>query len=65
MDFYYMDVSPPCRAVKLTAAALGLSLNLKPLDLMAGDHMKPEFVAINPQHCVPTLVDGDLTLWER
>jgi len=64
MDFYYMALSAPCRSGMLTAKALGIELNLKPLDLMAGEQMKPEFVAINPQHTVPTLVDGDHALWE-
>ena len=26
--------------------------------------MAPEFVAINPAHCVPTMRDGELTIWE-
>nr|AFM78644.1 glutathione S-transferase delta 1 [Aphis gossypii] len=64
IDFYYTPGSPPCRSVLLTAKALGLELNLKTLDLHHGEHMKPEFLKINPQHCVPTLVDGDLALWE-
>lgn len=65
MDFYYTIMSAPCRGNLLTAKALGIDLNLKSLNLMVGEQLKPEFVAINPQHCVPTLVDGDLTLWER
>lgn len=65
MYFYYMHISPPCRGTMLTAKALGIDLNLKSVDLFAEEQMKPEFVAINPQHCLPTLVDGDLTLWER
>ena len=65
MDFYYMDLSAPCRAVMLTAKAIGINLNKKHVDLMTGEHLKPEFVALNPEHCVPFLVDGDLKLGER
>ncbi|KAA0185870.1 Glutathione S-transferase delta 1 [Hyalella azteca] len=64
MDFYYHPVSAPCRSCQLTAKALGLKLNLKFLDLMKGEQNNPEFLAINPEHCVPTLVDGDFKLWE-
>jgi glutathione S-transferase len=31
---------------------------------MNGDQKKPEYLAINPNGTVPTLVDGDLVLWE-
>lgn len=63
-DFYYMLLSPFCRSAMLTAKAVNVKLNLKELDLFKGEHMKPEFLALNPQHCVPTLVDGDFVLWE-
>ena len=65
MEFYFFPASGPCRSVQLTAKALGLELNKKELNLMEGEHMGEEFLAINPQHCVPTLVDEDLTIWER
>ncbi|XP_076057787.1 glutathione S-transferase 1-1-like [Oratosquilla oratoria] len=65
IDFYYAPPSPFCRSVLLTAKAIGLDLNMKLVDINNGENMKPEFIAINPQHCVPTLVDGDLKLWER
>ncbi|XP_053668548.1 glutathione S-transferase 1 [Anopheles marshallii] len=65
MDFYYLPGSAPCRAVQMTAAAVGVELNLKLTNLMAGEHMKPEFLKLNPQHCIPTLVDEDgFVLWE-
>ncbi|ROT67363.1 GST [Penaeus vannamei] len=64
IDFYYFLPSPFCRSVLLTARALGLSLNLKETNVWEGEQNKPEFVALNPQHSVPTLVDGDVTLWE-
>uniref|UniRef100_A0A182W359 glutathione transferase n=1 Tax=Anopheles minimus TaxID=112268 RepID=A0A182W359_9DIPT len=64
MDFYHLPLSAPCQSVRLVAKALGLHLNLKELDLMNGEHLKPEFLKINPQHVIPTLVDNDFVLWE-
>ncbi|EDW81091.1 uncharacterized protein Dwil_GK11205 [Drosophila willistoni] len=63
-DFYYMLYSAPCRSILMTAKALGLELNKIKVDLDAGDHLKPEFVKINPQHTIPTLVDDGFALWE-
>jgi glutathione S-transferase len=34
------------------------------LDMAAGEHRQPEYLAINPFGKVPALVDGDLSLWE-
>lgn len=64
IDFYHMPTSSPCRAVALTAAAIGVELNPKNLNLMAGEHLKPEFLKINPQHTIPTINDNGLCLWE-
>lgn len=46
IDFYYTPGSAPCRAVLLAAKAVGVELNLKPLDLMKGEHLAPEFVKV-------------------
>nr|AGV08610.1 glutathione S-transferase [Nephotettix cincticeps] len=64
LDFYYTPGSSPCRSVLLAAKALGVDLNLKQLDLMKGEHLKPEFVKINPQHNVPTLDDNGFAINE-
>ncbi|XP_054008364.1 uncharacterized protein LOC128892183 [Hylaeus anthracinus] len=64
IDFYGIPGSSPCRAVALTAAALGVPLNYKEVNLMAGEHMKPEFLKINPDHTVPTIDDNGFRLWE-
>lgn len=64
MDLYYKPGSPPCRAVLMTAKAVGVELNLKRVELMAGEHLTPEYLKLNPQHTIPTLVDGEFSLWE-
>nr|P46433.1 RecName: Full=Glutathione S-transferase 4; AltName: Full=GST class-theta [Musca domestica]CAA51978.1 glutatione transferase-4 [Musca domestica] len=64
MDFYYLPLSAPCRSVLMTAKALGIELNKKLLKLFEGGHLKPEFLKINPQHTIPTLVDNGFALWE-
>lgn len=46
ITLYYLSQSPSCRSVLLTAKAIGLDFNLKPVDLNAGEHMKPEFMQV-------------------
>ncbi|XP_003743487.1 glutathione S-transferase 1 [Galendromus occidentalis] len=65
IDFYQTQASPPVRAVALVAASLNVSLNPKPLDIMEKkEHLEDWYIKLNPQHTVPTIVDGDLALAE-
>ena len=64
IDLYYMPPSPPCRSVLMSAKMIGLHLNLKMIDLTAKEHLKPEFVAINPQTTIPTIDDNGFYLCE-
>lgn len=60
---YYSPPSCPSRAALLTArAVLGDKVNLKPLSLFEKEHLTPEFLKLNPQHTIPVLTDGDLTI---
>merc|ERR1711878_104332 len=64
IEVYGMSLSAPCRIVNMTAECLGLDYEFKVVDLMAGEHMKPEFLAMNPQHNIPTMKDGDFVMNE-
>jgi len=64
IEIYGMQLSAPCRIVEMTAEVLGLEYEFKVVDLMAGDHMKPEFLAMNPMHNVPTIKDGEFVMNE-
>lgn len=66
LTLYYLPVCPSCRSVLMLARQLGLDLELKPVDLSKKEHMRPEYLAMNPAHTVPVLVDDDtdLTLFE-
>ena len=59
-----MSPSAPCRIVTMTAECLGLEYEFKIVDLQAGDQMKPEYLAMNPQHNIPTMKDGDFVMNE-
>lgn len=43
---YTLHLSPPCRAVELTAKALGLDLEQKVVNLLTGDHLKPDYLKV-------------------
>ncbi|XP_058450868.1 glutathione S-transferase 1-like [Malaya genurostris] len=64
IDLYCTIVAPFCRSVMLLARALGIELNLIETNVLKREQHKPEFLALNPQHCIPTLVDGDIVIWE-
>src|SRR5262245_27700043 len=64
MKLYMNPTSPNVRRVRLTAAVLGLQLEEQMLDFAKGEQKKPEYLAINPNGAVPTLVDGNFVLTE-
>jgi glutathione S-transferase len=64
MKLYINLGSPNVRRVRLTAAVLGLQIEEKSLDFAKGEHKNPEYLALNPNGAVPTLVDGDFVLTE-
>ena len=43
---------------------LGVPYEFVMLDLSAGEHRQPAYLAINPIGKVPAIVDGDFQLWE-
>lgn len=48
----------------MLAKAIGVELNLKPMNLRNKEHLTPEFLKINPQHTIPTIVDNGFALHE-
>jgi glutathione S-transferase len=43
---------------------MGVPYELVRLNLAAGEHKRPEYLRLNPNGTVPTLIDGDLVLYE-
>ena len=61
---YYGSGSPYAWRVQLALEHKALPYERKVLSFSAGDTRKPEFLALNPRHRVPVLVDGDFVLYE-
>ncbi|XP_060654260.1 glutathione S-transferase 1-like [Drosophila nasuta] len=55
--FSGFDASPPCRAVKLTLAALQLPYEYVIVNPLTKDQHSPEYLKKNPQHTIPMLED--------
>jgi glutathione S-transferase len=56
----------PTRSIRArwTLQELGIDFEAVTVNLLAGEHRRPDFLKINPAGKVPTLVDGDLVLTE-
>lgn len=61
---YYGSGSPWAWRAQFALEHKALQYERKVLSFAAGDTRKPEFVALNPRHQVPVLVDGDFVLYE-
>lgn len=64
MKLYCTAPSPNSRKVLAVIRHLGLEVEIEHVDLMHGEQMAPAYLALNPNHLTPTLVDGDFKLWE-
>jgi glutathione S-transferase len=61
---YYGSGSPYAWRAQFALEHKALPYDSKVLSFNAGDTRRPEFVALNPRHQVPVLVDGDFVLYE-
>jgi len=56
----------PTRSIRVrwTLQELGVDFDPIRVNLLAGEHRRPDFLKINPAGKIPVLVDGDLVLTE-
>ena len=62
MYLYRNAISGHCHRVELLLSILGVAYQPVEVDLRAGAHKRPEFLAMNPFGQIPVLKDGDTVL---
>jgi glutathione S-transferase len=63
MKIYWIKAQAPRRVLAL-AKHLGIDADFVEIDLMGGGLKTPDYAALNPNMKAPTLVDGDVVVWE-
>lgn len=58
----YTWSTPNGRKVSIALEEMGLAYDVKAIDIGADEQFTPEFLALNPNHKIPVLVDGDGTV---
>ncbi|MCC2981089.1 glutathione S-transferase family protein [Sphingomonas sp. IC4-52] len=61
--------TPNARKIAIALYEMGLEWRLEDVDILAGDQLTPEFLALNPNNKTPVIVDengpsGRFVLWE-
>jgi len=62
MKLYDSQLAPNPRRVRMFLAEKGVDVDIVPIDIMAGEHKKPEYRAISPQALLPALELDDGTV---
>jgi len=63
MKIYWIRAQAPQRVLALIKH-LGIEAQCVEVDLMAGGLRAPDYAKLNPNMKAPTLIDGDVVLWE-
>lgn len=64
IELYHYDTSVCAQKVRLVLAEKGLDFSSHDVNLIAGEQHAPDYVKLNPNHVVPTLVHGGRVLIE-
>jgi glutathione S-transferase len=64
LELYHYGFSTCSQKVRLVLAEKGLDFVSHEVDLMAGEQHRPDYVTLNPNHVVPTLVHDGAALIE-
>lgn len=64
IKLYDFKSSPNCQRVKVVLEEKKLPYETIPIDLRGKEQKRPEYLKINPYGKVPSLVDGDVVLYE-
>ncbi len=62
MKLYHHPISGHSHRARLFLSLIGQEADIVTVDLAAGEHKAPEFLALNPFGQVPVLVDGNFVL---
>ena len=60
----YTWTTPNGRKISIALEELGVPYEVRKVDLGENEQMKPEFLALNPNHKIPVLEDDGLVIWE-
>uniref|UniRef100_A0A336LN70 glutathione transferase n=1 Tax=Culicoides sonorensis TaxID=179676 RepID=A0A336LN70_CULSO len=61
---YTMDVGYPTRGLKLVIRNANINVEFRPVDMLNGEHLSPEFLEMNPAHTIPFMKEGDFIINE-
>ena len=64
MKLYNSNNSPNALRTRAVIFELGLTPEIINVDIAKGENRTPEYLALNPNGKVPTLVDGEVIIWE-
>ena len=64
LTLYHNAISTCSQKVRLVLDHKGIDYQTKEIDLLAGGQHDPDYVKLNPNHVVPTIIDNDHVLIE-